>query len=162
MKSIDNLFAKIGSYPWRGDSDMADFDALVEAVQDEIREGYLKLPLDADGVPIRVGDVLNPPADCDDYEPLKVVRLTYDRYEEEWFFDGEAGGFCGMVGTHMDVAGWTHHHEPTVDDLLFSYGQACIRASNEAKTEAAKQTMLASLRHEYAVKLRMAGDGEGQ
>ena len=83
-----------------------------------IDEHYQLLPVDADGVPIRVGDVLDPPADCDDYAPLQVVRLTYDGYEYEWYFDGEAGGFTGMVGKCMDVAGWTHHHAPTVEDVL--------------------------------------------
>jgi hypothetical protein len=44
--------------------------------------------------------------------------------------------------------------------MLFSYGQACIRTSNEAETDAEKQTMLARLREDYAAKLRLAGDAE--
>lgn len=49
-----------------------------------------------------------------------------------------------------------HHHAPTVEDLLFSYGQSCICISNEAETDAAKQTMLAKLREEYAAKFRLS------
>lgn len=77
---------------------------------DAAMEDYIELPVDADGVPIRIGDILDPPTDCPDYSPLQVMRLTFDGYEDEWFFDGEAGGFTGMTGVHMDVAGWTHHH----------------------------------------------------
>jgi len=97
-------------------------DALYHANDESMAElGWVRLPKDADGVPIHVGDVLNPPAGCEDYAPLLVMRLTYDGYENEWFFDGDAGGFCGMVGEHMDVAGWTHHHAPTVEDVLHEF-----------------------------------------
>ena len=41
-----------------------------------------------------------------------------------------------------------------LNDLLFSYGQACMRANSEAATEADKQSMLAKLREEYAEKIR--------
>lgn len=113
---------------------------------------YVKLPVDADGVPIHVGDVLNPPAGCEDYVPMLVMRLTYDGYENEWFFDGEAGGFCGMVGKHMDVAGWTHHHAPTVEDVLREfYSRYCI-----TKPKKEDDAIIA----EYAAKLRLAGDDE--
>lgn len=106
---------------------------------------YVALPLDADGVPIHIGDVLNPPADCDDYTPLQVVRLAYDGYEDEWFFDGEAGGFCGMVGEHMDVAGWTHYHAPTVEDVLREFADEVKRCCDTQDTIA-----------EFAAKLRLA------
>lgn len=84
---------------------------------------YMPLPLDADGVPIRVGDVLKPPSDCDDYMPLQVTRLIYDGYEGEWFFDGEAGGFVGLVGKYMDVAGWTHVKPRTLEEVLISLAE---------------------------------------
>lgn len=103
-------------------------------------------------MPIRIGDVLNPPAGCEDYVPLLVMRLTYDGYENEWFFDGEAGGFCGMVGEHMDVAGWTHYHAPTVEDVLTKFG---IDWEYESNCEDR-----AALLKEYAAKLRLAGDTE--
>lgn len=38
MKSIDALYERIGEYPWRDKADLADFDALVDAVRDEMRE----------------------------------------------------------------------------------------------------------------------------
>lgn len=114
-------------------------------------EGMVKLPLDADGVPIHVGDVLDPPADCDDYTPLLVMRLTYDGYEDEWFFDGDVGGFCGMVGEHMDVAGWTHHHAPNVEDVLREFALACEDAGNAGPE-------VERIAAEFSKRLRLVGD----
>lgn len=96
---------------------------ILDGIDREVEERYMPLPLDADGVSIHVGDVLDPPSDCNDYVTLQVMRLMYDGYEQEWFFDGEAGGFCGLVGEHMDVAGWTHHHAPTVEDVLREFAE---------------------------------------
>lgn len=123
---------------------------------------YIALPGDADGAPIHVGDVLDPPADCDDYMPLQVVRLTYDGYEEEWYFDGEAGGFCGMVGEHMDVAGWTHYHAPTVEDVLREFAQKMNENlgmyTGEAIDADEWRDADAKTVAEYAAKLRLAED----
>ena len=118
----------------------------------ELDEKSVLLPVDADGVPIHVGDVLDPPADCDDYVPLQVVRLIYDGYEQEWFFDGEVSSFCGMVGEHMDVAGWTHHHEPTVKDVLTEFANRVCNSGHQWGLDA-DDTIA-----EYAAKLRLAGD----
>ena len=128
----------------------AEVDALPMTDESMAEHGWIRLPVDADGVPIRVGDVLNPPAGCDDYTPLQVVRLTYDGYENEWFFDGEAGGFCGMVGKHMDVAGWTHHHAPTVEDVLLEFADRVCNSGHQWGLDAADTIA------EYAAKLRLA------
>lgn len=40
MKSIDALYKRIGEYPWRLQTDMADFDALDDAVRDELSENH--------------------------------------------------------------------------------------------------------------------------
>ena len=106
--------------------------------------GYVKGPVDADGVPWHLGDKV----DGMDGE-ITYLRLGYIGWE---FRVGDPYTFL--------CERYRHYHEPTVDDLLFSYGQACIRASNETETDAAKQTMLANLRHEYAEKLRLAGETE--
>ena len=36
MKAIDDLYRRIGEYPWRGETDMAEFDALVDSVRDKM------------------------------------------------------------------------------------------------------------------------------
>lgn len=145
MKSIDNLFAKIGSYPWRGDSDMADFDALVEAVQDEIREGYIELPMDADGVPIRVGDKV---VDWD--TPRLVVAVSEDSiclagYESDSYY-------------RMGIAkNYRHYHEPTVEDVLREFAEKVIDSQIPDVHPTYEEAIV-----EYASKLRMANDGKEQ
>ena len=116
----EDMFKKF-KRPWFGWKSV--LEPMLDAIEAELAEEYMELPIDADGVPIKVGDVLEPPKGCDDYMPLMVVRLMYDSYEDEWFFDGEAGGFTGMIGENMDVAGWTHHHEPTVEDVLREFAE---------------------------------------
>ena len=122
---------------------------------------YLAYPLDADGEPIHVGDVLDPPPGCDDYAPLQVMRLTYDGYEDEWFFDGDVGGFCGMVGKHMDTAGWTcHSHKPAVEDVLREFADRVCSGDHLVVKGAYRALEDSGLLAEYAAKLRLAGDTE--
>lgn len=128
---------------------------IADRIDAELAERYMPLPVDANGVPIKVGDVLDPPRDCKDYVPLMVTRLTYDSYENEWFFDGEAGGFTGLLGEHMDVAGWTHHHEPTVEDVL----REMLQRSEDMR-HGPKAFDPFELIDEYAAKLRLAGEDE--
>ena len=106
--------------------------------------GYIKLPVDADGVPWHLGDKVDGMVGSITCLSLGCIGWTF-RIGDAYTFQCER---------------YRHYHEPTVDDLLFSFGQACIRASNEAETDAAKQTMLANLRHEYAEKLHLAGETE--
>ena len=120
--------------------------------------GYIELPKDADGEPIHIGDVLAPPADCDDYVPLQVMSLTYDGYEKEWFFDGEAGGFCGLTGQHMDVAGWTHYRKPTVEDVLTDLCEHVWESALLGSTWS--DSPVESCITEYAAKLRLAESEE--
>lgn len=116
------------------------------------------LPVDADGEIIHVGDMM-------EYGEARghVIALMLSEYPKKW--GGELHWGVQLEGeqapTALDLM-FHHYHAPTVDDLLFSYGQACIRISNEAETDAAKQTMMAGLREEYASELRLAYDGEGR
>lgn len=152
MSITDELRKWVHDYVVNTDEILAIANRIDAAFEAREHHGWIKLPVDANGVPIRVGDILDPPDGCDDYEPLQVMRLTYDGYEDEWFFDGEAIGFCGMVGEHMDVAGWTHHHHATVvEDVL-------VELLNEYRE--GECTLTEARLTEYAAKLRMADDGE--
>lgn len=55
---------------------------------------------------------------------------------------------------HERIAELTHYHPPTIEDVLYTYGQSCIRAHEEAMSDDAKREMLASLRKEFEMKLR--------
>lgn len=102
----------------------------------------ISLPLDADGVPIRVGD---------------VVRLT-----ESWRDLTVLG--VGIVDAHKRSLGvfvsagdgyawynpeFLHHHAPTVEDVLAKFALACEDADN-AGLEVAR------IITEYAAKLKLA------
>jgi len=53
LKSIDKYFARYTApevYPWVSE--------MLRDIQDEVDSSYMKLPVDADGVPIHVGDEL--------------------------------------------------------------------------------------------------------
>ena len=65
MESIENLreYSKYNEV----------LSELADAIEQELAERYLELPLDADGVPIRVGDVM---AYEDNTKPTKVVALV--------------------------------------------------------------------------------------
>ncbi len=97
---------------------------------------WVKLPLDADGVPIRVGDVMEW---CDNGETLTVEGIGNDVL---FYIDGE--------NAEWTAARNKRHHVPTVEDVLSEmldavdddrYGQDRIIA-------------------EYAAKLQLRGNAE--
>ena len=100
---------------------------------------YTALPVDADGEPVHVGDVMEWP-DCSTAVVVGVGDGTFFYVE-----DGE------------DAAEWScasdkiHHHAPTVEDVLAEFAAKLIERSG--LTNGAAQTIA-----EYAAKLRLAGD----
>jgi len=94
----------------------------------ELTERYTELPKDADGKPVRIGDVLEWPDGSD--EPFEVVGI-------------------GLNGTvyymYDDSCEWTNastkrHHDPTVEDVLreFAYGLGVPVADSYVAATAAK------------------------
>ena len=78
----------------------------VESVALPDMTAYVKLPVDADGVPIRVGDVL------DGYgKTIEVVDMRCGR--SGWVLISRDGN------GYADTFAFTHHHEPTVEDVLW-------------------------------------------
>lgn len=100
---------------------------------------YMPYPLDAEGIPIHVGDVMEWP-DCSTAEVVGIGNDT--------FFYVEEGD---------DAAEWScandklHHHAPTVEDVLrelvAAYMDTPLDDSNDGEFFA-----------KYAAKLRLAGD----
>ena len=96
---------------------------------------YMPYPLDAEGVPIHIGDVMEWP-DC---YTAEVVGIGDDRF---FYVDD-----CLMYAWTNDKI---HHHAPTVEDVLRDYASrilivGCIDEEDELVAE-------------YAAKLRLAGD----
>lgn len=110
---------------------------------DEMAEhGWVKLPVDADGVPIHAGDVLT-----DGKHTYTVTSVTFDSF---------AVTACGHSETSLnswpiDQPGkMRHHHEPTVEDVLTEFG---IDWEHESDCEDR-----AALLKEYATKLQLRED----
>lgn len=97
---------------------------------------WVKLPVDADGVPIRVGDVM---VYADNTIPKVVVALV----PPSVFMVEDGPRFADMC---------RHYHAPTVEDVLTKFG---IDWEYEDNCEDR-----AALLAEYAAKLRLAGDAE--
>ena len=110
---------------------------LADNIEDEVAERYVALPLDADGVPIRVGDDMETlmVGHEGNHSPVEWVSLTADG----WDVDGEPP-------TSM-----RHYQPPTVEstlrEMLAEIGEGGVYAED---------VLLAK----YAPKLRLAGDGE--
>ena len=105
--------------------------------------GWVKLPVDADGVPIRVGDVME-----------NVVNPSIHRrvagVGAECFYAWEDG--FGRY-SQFDAPNYRHHHEPTVEDVLREF--LCVfMGKREFDGDAAEAIS------EYAAKLRLVGDAE--
>lgn len=101
--------------------------------------GWVRLPVDADGEYIRIGDVMEWP-DTSTAEVVGIGDGTFFYVE-----DGE------------DAAEWScandkiHYHAPTVEDVLREF----VDALDIDRCEDFNATIA-----EFAAKLRMAGDGE--
>ena len=106
---------------------------------------YIALPVDADGVPIHVGDVLT-----DGEYTFRVDELAAFG-DGSWSIrneDGNAWAACDI----------THHHAPTVEDVLREFTDEVWNRCCEGAT--ASDSGIDGLVAECAAKLRLAGDAE--
>ena len=105
---------------------------------------WVKLPVDADGVPIHVGDMM----EWCDPDGEVTVTCEVDAVGVECFFawDGANGRYaqkCANV--------YRHHHPPTVEDVL----RAMLDALDVDVCADPDETIA-----EYAAKLRLRGEDE--
>ena len=128
------------SYKDGYDEGFAGADDWLGQHEDAMAEhGWVKLPVDADGVPIRVGDVMD-----GNRGTVTCIR--------------DAGHGWEIVTDHMysynpaDL----HHHKLTVEDVLDEFASAYDRIGGEDD----EQQKYINLIAEYATKLRLAGDAE--
>ena len=109
---------------------------------------WVKLPVDADGVPIRVGDVLT-----DGEYTFRVDELAAFG-DSSWSIrneDGNAWAACDV----------THHHEPTVEDVLRNVVTLCYSTWKEESPfhfYDVDDVMKSGNIADFAAKLRMAGE----
>lgn len=101
--------------------------------------GWVKLPKDADGMTIRVGDVMEWP----DGKTFDVVGIG----DGVLFYIENADGPADWTGASTK----RHHHEPTVEDVLREMADRIYADEDEPRS---RDAIVA----EYAQRLRLAGD----
>ena len=119
---------------------------------------YTPLPVDADGEPIHVGDVM----EADNGTTFEVEHISL--YQWGWRCVGEGTDRSGVTCTaHAIPDGCRHHHAPTVEDVLREFAQEMNENLGMYTGEAidADEWRKADERTiaEYAAKLRLA-EGE--
>lgn len=101
--------------------------------------GWVKLPVDADGVPIHVGDMM--------WQKDRITKRACKAIM------GDAYVMLDGIQGAVYAKGLTHYHEPTVEDVLrelvAAYMDTPLDDSNDGEFFA-----------EFAAKLRLAGDVE--
>lgn len=133
--------ARSASEDWRRGFDAGRAERMEE-------NGWVKLPVDADGVPIRIGDKVT---EHEDGHTFKVGGFM-DWGGEWWVF------MCD--GIQAPASRCTHYHEPTVADVLEEYlaereelGDRDYCVDDDAR--AAWDRELAELNAEYAERLQL-------
>lgn len=126
-------------------ADMRDFCERLERAAKNREEievfgvAYIPLPLDADGVPVRVGDVMECTAwHGEDSFEVRAMRVD----EAGWELSDRLGDRFHPYDTR-------HHHKQTVEDVLWEFAVACEDAGNAGPE-------VARLAAEYAARLRLA------
>lgn len=122
---------------------------------EQLCECSIKLPKDADGEPIHVGDVMD---GIDKYNSLrevtgKVITVSFeadglvDVAVQAWNDDDKSWRRAYL---DPDASVYRHHHEPTVEDVL----EELLREYDRDDSELTNGEII----ERFAAKLRLAGD----
>lgn len=129
MESIEKL-RSLSSYILEGDIDkQRDIHQLANEIEAELSEKYMALPLDADGVPIRVGDIVK----CtfaDDNATVKYLSLQEDGWSIVVDYPDGRG--------HRTPESMRHVKPRTVEDVLREFASVGIRVGSVDGIEANK------------------------
>lgn len=102
--------------------------------------GFIRLPVDADGEYIRIGDMM----DTEHFGTVEVEGFVHNSIAF-YNYSGQPAYLCTSPVTLC-----RHHHAPTVEDVLHEFALACEDAGNAGPE-------VARIAAEYAAKLRLAG-----
>lgn len=128
---------------------MADAELAAAPTEAQLEEwGYVKLPVDADGETIHLGDMLEIEHGHGVLDSGEVtdIHLQVGKCVVSIGFGDEEG-----VTAYPED--YRHHHEPTVEDVLREFYVLAVRGK-----EAHAEDVDADVLTEYAAKLRLAGD----
>lgn len=117
-----------------------ELTAIADRIDERIEREYVKLPVDADGVPIHVGDRV------ENNERVVRIVLTDGSWEPSVYVEKLPNilheHFCHEI---------SHYHEPTVDDVLREFAEK-VTDSQIPSVHPTYEEAIA----EYAAKLRLA------
>ena len=124
-----------------------DLLALVDRVEAELAERYMELPVDADGVPVRVGDTMR-----DEFPDHEMVTFVVHGYTCEL-----PNGRGRMMPADEDGTGFyahqlRHHTPPTVESVLREFADDWSHAKGGCDEDGIFEM--------YAAKLRLAEEVE--
>ncbi len=147
MKSVSKMLDWIGDQlvsPGSIDTfAYAQICEMAHAIEAEVESEYMQLPLDANGVPIHVGDVMQGV-----YKRFEVCAVnSYYAYHGE--------------GKHFDRADLcTHYNPPTIEDVLRQVVTLCANTWKDEKSafrfRDVDDMMESGNMHDFADKLREA------
>lgn len=106
----------------------AALQRLLDRIDETVASEYVRLPKDADGVSIHIGDVME---GVDKYDSLKkvmgkVITISFESDEavdvaiQAWSDDGKSW-HRAYLDPYASV--YRHHHEPTVEDVLLEFAK---------------------------------------
>ena len=127
-----------------------------EDIVQDVRHEWVRLPVDADGVPIHVGDLMDN-THKDGFRAKRVIGIC-QHPDERWTVEVDEG----RLRWH-DAAKLRHHHEPTVEDVLRDVVTLCHNTWKEGSAFEfydVDDVMESGNIAEYIAKLRLAGDAE--
>jgi hypothetical protein len=154
MRSIDNLREYVLTAPSICSTTRAILVGYIDGIEHEVGD-MVPLPVDADGVPIHVGDVM----EADNGTTFEVEHISL--YQWGWRCVGEGTDRSGVTCTaHAIPDGCRHHHAPTVEDVLREFAHVGIRIAAKHGIKAGEIDFYADedAIAEYAARLRLAGE----
>lgn len=132
-------------------------DALYHANDKEMADlGWVRLPKDADGKPIHMGDLVTVPWKDKVYEVagFSCTKQLYGGIRTIWIdvYSPEKQRNVPLCGADS----CRHYHAPTVEDVLDEFASAYDRIGGEDEEHQKYLNLIA----EYAAKLQLRGDAE--
>lgn len=134
----------------RENAELRERVAVLDESADSMHGGWVRLPLDADGVPFHIGELVDEMLPFGGYAapaPIDTMELYRGTSGYGWMVKLDAENRA-LISPKL----LRHHHAPTVEDVLTKFG---IDWEYESDCEDR-----AALLAEYAAKLRLAGDAE--
>lgn len=121
----------------------------MEPMTDEnmAKGGWVRLPLDADGEPIHIGDVMEKmreDLEPSSYHKFKVYGIHYQAYGQGWALSED-----GYPRDLYRPCECRHYHKATVEDVLDEFVERWHDTHHDD---------IPALLAEYAAKLRLAGE----